>query len=215
MVHLRSRLLVGAGLAIAVAASLLEAQTPDIQIQGPVGKLLGQLKAPDMPPGTSGLPSTTANRLTLPTDPVSRRRLEAARDYVKSREWPEAIRLLQSLLNRRADSFVKVGAGRDGETVWRSTRDETEHLLARLPADGLRFYQLAHGPPAERMLQEALKGATSTNWRRLSAVIGSRRPAAQRLPRWQHTTSTAAGTSWRHCAISACSNSLARRSSRQ
>jgi outer membrane protein assembly factor BamB len=144
------RLLVFAALVLAVGVSLAHAQNPEIQAQ--VAKMLGQIERQPLSSATAG------NPIVLPKDPALRKKLEAARDYIQTREWPEAVGLLQSLLDARTDSFVEIPAAREGErSVWRSTREEAERLLAKLPAEGLQYYRLAQDPPAQRMLKEAVK----------------------------------------------------------
>src|ERR1700676_2241637 len=104
-----------AGLVLALVPPLLPVQIPDIPVPGPAA------------------PPTAL--VTLPTDLASRRKLEAARDYINVKDWGEAVRLLQALLDAREDTFVqtRTAAGTAAETTtWSSVRGEAERLLGEL-----------------------------------------------------------------------------------
>jgi len=91
----------------------------------------------------------------LPDDAQARQRLAAAHDYIKVQSWPEAVRLLQSLLDARTDSFRRtIDRDKHGKISqrWTSLRTEAEHLLANLPKAGKDFYLLTYEAPARRAL---------------------------------------------------------------
>lgn len=123
----------------------LHGQTPDIQRSVTA---LANPRAPVVDP------------VTLPTNPAARRKLEAARDYIQSRDWAEAVRLIQALLDAREDSFLRAPVTRaDGKGAggWLSTRRAAERLLDEMPAAGLAYYRLAYDAPAEKLLKEAVR----------------------------------------------------------
>src|SRR5205814_1883754 len=82
------------------------------------------LKVPESDPTLSA-----PDPLILTTDPLLRRKLDAAQDYIKVRSWPEAVRLLQGVLDAREDGFLKIaptGARGKGAAKWVSARAEAE-----------------------------------------------------------------------------------------
>lgn len=98
--------------------------------------------------------------LLLPTDTTLPRKLQGARDYVRSASWSEAIRLLQDLLESPEDVFLLMNPGTPGERDvprWISARAEAEQLLATLPRAGIEVYESTIGPRARARL-EAAKG---------------------------------------------------------
>src|SRR5262249_8349191 len=54
-------------------------------------------------PGPDASPPPQGGVLTI--DPTLRRKIETARDYIAERSWPEAVRLLQAVLESPQDSF--------------------------------------------------------------------------------------------------------------
>jgi len=96
--------------------------------------------------------------VTLPTDPAARKKLEAARDYLQSRSWPEAVRMLQSLLDAPKDTLVRgpeAEKGAESAARWSSLRADAEHTLAHAPPEALAFYRLSHEANARKMLLDA------------------------------------------------------------
>lgn len=103
-------------------------------------------------------PPPTREAPRLPQDAQMRQKLTAAHDYIKVRKWPEAVRLLQTLLDAPADSFQRVSyRDKHGKTAerWRSVRAEAEALLASLPEDGKDFYLLTYEAKARKELDGA------------------------------------------------------------
>src|SRR5262245_29908506 len=86
---------------------------------------------------------TPVDPVTLPVERSLRKKLDAANDYIKAGLWPDAVRLLQILLDSREDSFLEQpdpkgkASGR-----WVGARAEAERLVASLPAAGLEVYQV-------------------------------------------------------------------------
>jgi outer membrane protein assembly factor BamB len=100
----------------------------------------------------------SAPGVTLPTDIVAVKRLEAAHDYIKKESWGDATRLLQALLDTPEDVLVGVRRDNaDGKEVicWTGARTEASRLLAALPAQGREFYETVYGPRAKGLLTEA------------------------------------------------------------
>jgi outer membrane protein assembly factor BamB len=116
----------------------------------------------EQPPDEMVPPAVLTNPVTLPTDPLLRRKLEAARDYIKAKSWAEAVRLLQGMLDLREDGFIQeVGKGKDAGK-WIGARAEAERLLAGLPPAGREFYQLTYEGAARALLARARAGADRT-----------------------------------------------------
>ena len=138
----RRNLFLFAGLGLVLAAGSGVGQTPDIHEPVP------NLKPPVSP----------SDLIVLPTNPAAKRRIEAARDYIKSADWGEVVHLLQATLDASEESFLELpgsrGAGSKSR-VWVSTRREAELLLRSLPGPGLAFYQLTYDGAARKMLADA------------------------------------------------------------
>jgi outer membrane protein assembly factor BamB len=130
----------------------------------------GQEKAasPAVPPPKDVLPFGPA--LLLPTaDSGVSKKLQAAREYVAAKEWGEAARALQDLLDRPEDIFLSVPRrGPDGKDTAAavSLRAEVNRLLAGLPKPGLEAYESVVGPRARQALADA-KGQPAA----LAAVV--------------------------------------------
>jgi len=114
-----------------------------------------------IPPGVTDL--ADKGRLTLPTDPKLKRRLEAVEDYIKSEEWDTVAKNVQDLLNLDNDVFVQMPIkGADGKPVETlvGIRIAANRLVASLPRDkpgaGLDVYKTVHGPTARKLLQDAI-----------------------------------------------------------
>lgn len=124
--------------------------------------LSAQGQPPDRPPSAAPMPPPPGEPVTLPQDTQARQRLAAADDYIRVRAWPEAVRLLQTLLDARADSFRRVTyrdkRGRTSQR-WASIRVEAEQLLAHLPKDGMDFYRLTYEARARQELAAAKRDA--------------------------------------------------------
>jgi outer membrane protein assembly factor BamB len=96
--------------------------------------------------------------LLLPADTGLSKKLQAVRDYIATKEWEEAARLLQGLLDLPEDVFLPVTRrGPDGKeiTVAVSLRAETDRLLAALPRPGLEAYEALVGKRAAQALADA------------------------------------------------------------
>jgi outer membrane protein assembly factor BamB len=98
-----------------------------------------------------------ADPVALATDPLVRRKLDAAGDYIKVRSWAEAVRLLQGLLDAREDAFVppRAAEGRARPARWASVHAEAERRIAALPPAGKEFYRLNYDGVAARLLAAA------------------------------------------------------------
>lgn len=89
--------------------------------------------------------------VSLPTDAAATAKLDAARDYIASRDWPQATRTLQGLLDAPEDFLVPARSG----AGWRGARLEADRLLGTLPVAGREFYEQTYGPQARALLSEA------------------------------------------------------------
>jgi len=87
-----------------------------------------------------------------------RQKLEAARDYVKSKEWDQAVHILQDLLEAKEDLFLPPvalpPAGKPAVSA-RGVRAEAYRLLDTLPPKGLETYNAVFGAKASALLKDA------------------------------------------------------------
>jgi hypothetical protein len=66
------------------------------------------------------------------------RHLQAAQEHIEKKEWAAATKLLQQLLDREQDVFVKV---KRNDILPVSLKAEATRLLGTLPKEGLTFYE--------------------------------------------------------------------------
>ena len=110
------------------------------------------------PPPPPILPGPFSDSVTLPVEPSLRNKLEAARDYLKAGDWDQSVKLLQTVLDAREDSFYRQEhADRSGRTTerWASTRAEAARLVAALPDDAKRVYEVSYNAEARKLLADA------------------------------------------------------------
>src|SRR5689334_21487122 len=108
---------------------------------------------PPAPPPAGGL-------VAPPADARLRQNPEAARDYANARDWAEAIRVLQDLLDGKEDLFLPGNDPPDPDrpaACSRGVRAEAGRLIAGLPPKGLEVYNAVHGAKARALLKEALE----------------------------------------------------------
>jgi len=86
-------------------------------------------------------------------------RLQEATRLMQRQSWPEALRILQTLLDSSSDALFMCTLERPETlpTVWRSGRLEATRLLAQLPAKELAEYQRQAEPAAKELLRGALE----------------------------------------------------------
>ncbi len=110
-------------------------------------------------------PLPPAQAVVLPANTYARQKLEAARDYIKTQAWGEAVTVLQTILDAKDDQFLPASRpSRDGKLLVYSTglRAEAERLLAGLPPAGREFYNAQYGPKASALLKDARAGEETT-----------------------------------------------------
>jgi outer membrane protein assembly factor BamB/tetratricopeptide (TPR) repeat protein len=122
-------------------------------LPGPVRELPVTPKLPPRDGSPSQVPA--ADGIILPTDTSLRNKLDAARDYIKAGDWDQSVRLLQTVLDAGEDSFFRQtytdGSGQPAER-WASTRAEAERLVATLPDDGRKAYEVSYNGIARKLL---------------------------------------------------------------
>jgi outer membrane protein assembly factor BamB len=103
------------------------------------------------------------------------RKLVAARGFLETGSWAEAVPLLQALLDAPDDALVGIPrtpkAAKAAEH-WTGLRAEAVRLLGALPAEGQEAYNAACGPPARNLLADARRKGDS----RLLAEVARRYP---------------------------------------
>jgi outer membrane protein assembly factor BamB len=103
------------------------------------------------------------------------RKLAAARGFLESGSWAEAVPLLQALLDAPDDALVGIPrtpkAAKAAER-WTGLRAEATRLLGALPAEGKEAYNAACGAPARNLLAEARRKGDG----RLLAEVARRYP---------------------------------------
>jgi outer membrane protein assembly factor BamB len=103
------------------------------------------------------------------------RRLDGARDYLKARDWAEATRALQALLDG-PDALVPVrrsGRGGGEVTLWVGLRAEAARTLEAMPGAGREYYETIYGPRARALLARAKRQGNPE----LAAAVARRYPA--------------------------------------
>jgi len=111
-----------------------------------------------MPPGKPGAgDATELFGINLPTDENLKGKIEDINVFIEVQDWEKAIDRLQALLDRTDDVFAVVtrgkGPGKSQHLV--NVRAEANRIVGDLPAQGLQFYRLVHGPKAAEDLKIA------------------------------------------------------------
>ena len=145
---------------------MLRSQTARLGFVLVLGVLFGALGSPGLGfqafqlPGPGGMPgppapSTDVNALTI--DKEAMKKLKTAQEYADAKLWPEAVKLLQAVVDLKEDSFIHSPADPATKTPERtcSSREEARRRIGALPSAGLEAYQLAYHDAAQRMLNEA------------------------------------------------------------
>lgn len=97
--------------------------------------------------------SSYVERVKLASDPKARRNLREAQRLIDAKDWSQAIRLLQILLDAKEDFFLEVTEGEaKGRRV--SIRSEATRLLSTLPREGKQFYEQQFGAQAMALLRQ-------------------------------------------------------------
>lgn len=103
-------------------------------------------------------PATPVDPVTLPVERAARKKLDAAHDYIQAGRWPDAVRLLQTVLDAKEDNFLeRPDAKGQASARYVGAHAEAERLLAALPPAGLETYQVTFNPAARRLFDEAAK----------------------------------------------------------
>lgn len=102
----------------------------------------------------------------LPRDPELNKRLDAAADYLREKDWAKAVGILQRLVETGEDVFIRLnpdlvknlgdalpGFSIQGKDV--SIRALAGRMIASLPKDAREIYQAAYGQTATNQLKEA------------------------------------------------------------
>src|SRR5713101_6311396 len=97
---MRRTVVVLLGIGTLASLAFLEPALGQVMIKrgGPVQIQVAQPGGIQPGPGDPNEPSEFGQAIQLPTDPGLKKRLSAARDYIKEESWGEAVRILQKLL---------------------------------------------------------------------------------------------------------------------
>ena len=88
---------------------------------------------------------------SAPHDQEAARLLQRAESFLKARRWDRAQEVLLFVLDRSADSLVRMDGGRLVPVA-----EEANRLLGQLPPDVLDLYRRQYGQAAERALADAV-----------------------------------------------------------
>src|SRR5579883_2279065 len=124
------------------------------------GEVAAQPRRP--PPLPLDGPASSLSSVRLVENAQFRQVLNVARDCIHDKDWQDAIKTLQLLLNEKNDSFVKISERDPADpkkeiTRWASAKSEANRLLGSMPAKGLEEYEKAVGAEARKLLDEAVK----------------------------------------------------------
>jgi len=120
---------------------------------------------------------------------VNSDQLHATVRAIEAKDWENAVRLLQQLLDGNRDTLARL-TEKDGKLErYVSVHAEAERLLATLPAEARKMYQQACGPRAAALLDEAREDRDEKQFTRiveryLYADAGL--AALWELARWQY-----------------------------
>lgn len=104
-----------------------------------------------------------------------RQRLDMAKDLVERERYSEAVQVLKTLLEASQDYLFQPGNKEQDATArtlakfgsYKSLRTEARRLIAKLPSDARRAYELQFGETARRRLEVAL---TAGDWEAVADV---------------------------------------------
>ncbi len=102
-----------------------------------------------------------------------RSQIDAARDYVKAKNWDVVVTVLQRLLDQKEDTQVQIrdkDASGNDSLRWTSVRNEANNILASMAKEGMEAYEVHVGAKAREKLAEAKK----TGDKELLAEVGQR-----------------------------------------
>jgi outer membrane protein assembly factor BamB len=150
--------------AVAAVGAICSLPMAFAQKQAPIQPIILPVNPPPPGPGPAG--SADAASFDLPKDTGSRRKIEAAHDYIDAKRWEQVVQALQEILDDPQDKFAPLSRkGPDGKEVEvpTSVRAEANRLLAGLPKEGLEVYKAygEAGPKAAEYLKKAKDASTT------------------------------------------------------
>ena len=118
------------------------------------------------PAPANGNEGSLESGVDLPRDPELNKRLDAAVDYLKEKDWAKAVTILQRLVETGEDVFIRVtpdlakllgealpGMAVQGKDL--SIRALAGKMISLLPKDAKDLYQAAYGQVAANQLKDA------------------------------------------------------------
>ena len=189
--------------------------SPDIG-DGTRATLIGQLQTALQTIEAEAFPPSQP--FVLPTDTTLCHKLDAAREYQKAGDWDQTVKLLQTVLEAREDTFFRQpytdGAGKPAERR-ASTRAEAERLVAALPDEGKKLYDLNFNPVARKWLADARAANDLAALNDVGVATATPAPAQRRSACSAPCTLTAAASTSPPPAINGCRNSCRPRKRRR
>jgi outer membrane protein assembly factor BamB len=149
-------------LALVAALLVLVALKPIPAQDGKAVEIVGE--GPAVPSPVAPTPKDASNSsdfsesLTLPRDSVQKGKLEAAAQYIESKNWEIAVPALQKLVDLDYDIFAdlpRVGVNGRIAYVWVSVQGEADRLLGTLPKEGKDLYRAKFDGNAAELLKDA------------------------------------------------------------
>jgi outer membrane protein assembly factor BamB len=170
MLRTRSWAILGGALALLALAPAGRGQpAPAIPVQNAIKRM----PVPGSQPKAGARDAAALSSIKIVEESKYRQVINVARDCIKDKDWAQAVKALQTILDIQGDNYVQVretDASGQPTLRWTSVKFEANNLLAATPVEGLEAYEVAYGARAKDLLDEAkTKGD-----RELLAEVGQR-----------------------------------------
>jgi outer membrane protein assembly factor BamB/predicted negative regulator of RcsB-dependent stress response len=110
-----------------------------------------------VPPGPFRMPGQAdddaPNRAPLAIDRQTLRQLQAATELIEKKQYSDAVRQLQRVLDDPEDSWIERPGGRNSH--FQSAKEQAADRIGRLPRSVRESYETEYGQVARRMLEDA------------------------------------------------------------
>ena len=147
-----------------LTSATVVAQEKEKKVENPINKIinkfLGRRRGMPRPqPGDGDSTDANGEISTYKKDAIDQRApsirehqslLNSARTRIKHKQYPEALEILQSILDQSTESVIQRNDGQ-----FRSVRWVAQRQIFDLPDQAKQFYEKTYGPLAKKMLDEA------------------------------------------------------------